>query len=60
MNYFVLYLKTGEAFNFDKECKYVSNTDDKMLRFHTNNESSGKLLMIVPRDNVLYIENVIV
>ena len=54
--YFIVHLKTGETFDFNKKCEYISDLDGGIPRFFTTEKQGGKLLMLVPRDNILYID----
>ena len=56
MNYFILHLKNGEIFDFDKKCKYLIHVDQPMVTF-ANQEKNYEVLMIVPASEILYIES---
>lgn len=55
-SYFIVHLKTGEVFDFNKKCEYISNLDEGMPRFYTTEKQGGILLGLVPRDNISYID----
>ena len=49
-----------EIFEMGEQCNEVDHTDDKFCRFvHMDKETlTSKVLMIVPYENILYIEQI--
>lgn len=49
-----------EIFEMGEQCNKIDYTNDKFCRFvHTDKETlTSKLLMLVPYENILYIEQI--
>lgn len=55
MRYFIVHLKTGNTFDFEKKCCYVRLLDQCFVQCQT--KDLGEVLMLIPYENILYIES---
>ena len=47
-----------KVFDMNKQCNYVLFDDDTLCKFMYNTEEGSKLLMLMPYENIAYIEQI--